>query len=253
MHFILSSLLPTALAAAFVARQTLSSEAYSWSGPGATYDGQTILGSFSNLPNTDSSSPGITATNFDGATATSLNVTVQNLMSSVKITQIFAAVHSDRVRLLHVGKPLSDQVSSFISGGSGDFGSIDTTYVYGTRVLDASIGSGQYLNFSLPLTLPSNANNDDDDDDDDDEDSNTDRLSETLDNLDAHLTIIARIGLGQTFLVLNAMDLGDREESGTAALYSSAAGFVTLSSGYVNESLALPATRAAYVLTYTSS
>lgn len=216
--------LPVALGAAFVPRQSSDNNAYGWSAPGVTYDGQTILGPFNDVSNSDSSSPGITLTNFDSATATRLNVTIQNLLPSVQITQIFAAVHSDGVRSLQVGKPLSDQVSSFVSDGSNYFGSLDTTYVYGNRALHSSIGSGQYLNFSLPLNLPSNANSDDDDDDD------SDGLADALDNLDAKLTLIARIGVDDLFTALNAMDVGDRTESGTAALYSSEAGFVTLSS-----------------------
>lgn len=245
---LLGSVLPSALAAVLQTRQSSSVTAFSgWSSPDQTYDGTRILGSFNSDDNVNSSSPGVTQTDYSDATQQSsrhLNITVQNLVPSLSIRDIFVAVHSDNVALFEVGKPVSDEISSFISDGSSDaFNSLSSGSVYGTTLAnDGSSGQsflapGQYLNFSVPLSLPSRVSNE--------------KLADALDDLDASLTVIGRLeGLSQAFLAVDGSDLGDRRESATATVYSVAAGFLTVHSGYVNSSVTFAATSAAQVLTF---
>lgn len=245
---LLSTVLPSALAAVLQSRQSSSVTAFNgWSAPDQTYDGTRILGSFDSDDNVNSSSPGVTETDYSGATQQSsrhLNITVQNLVPSLSIRDIFVAVHSDNVALFEVGKPVSDEISSFVSDGSSDaFSSLSSGSVYGTTVANngsssqSSLAPGQYLNFSVPLSLPSRVSNE--------------KLADALDDLDASLTVIGRLeGLSQTFFAVDGSDLGDRRESATATVYSVAAGFLTVHSGYVNSSVTFAATSAAQVLTF---
>ena len=245
MHFLLTSLLPSLIAGAAITKRQ-NNDAYSWSPSDVTYDGEQILGSF-NAPASDASSPGITQTNNEGTSGTVLQVTVQNLLPSVDITSIFAAVHSDNVRLFEVGKPVSQELATFINEGSNDFTSVSSQAIFGTRAVSNTIGPGQYLNFTISVTLPSNGGDDDDDDDDDDDN----QLANALDDAEAVLTLVGRVdGVDQTFVAVNAMDLGDENEMASARLWSIAPGFLTASSGYVNADTSLPVIPAAYVLTY---
>merc|ERR1711981_153804 len=172
MLFLLTSLLPSLIAGAAITKRQ-NNDAYSWSPSDVTYDGEQILGSF-NAPTSDASSPGITQTNNEGTSGTVLQVTVQNLLPSVDITSIFAAVHSDNVRLFEVGKPVSQELATFINEGSNDF--------------------------TISVTLPSNGGDDDDDDDDDDDN----QLANALDDAEAVLTLVGRVdGVDQTFVAVN--------------------------------------------------
>jgi hypothetical protein len=250
MHlFLLGNLLPVALVAALKGRQSSSVSAFSgWSSPDQTYDGTRILGTFNSNDNVNVSSPGVTRTDYSGATQQSsrhLNITVQNLIPSISMGEIFVAVHSDNIALFEVGKPVSDEISSFLSDGSNNaFDSLNSSRrIYGTALTnDGSSGKsllapGQYLNFSVPLTLPSRVNDE--------------HLADALDDLDASLTLIGRLeGLSQAFFAVDGSDLGDKRESTTATVYSVAAGFLTLHSGYVNSSVTFAATSVAEVLTY---
>merc|ERR1711981_1505401 len=229
MLFLLTSLLPSLIAGAAITKRQ-NNDAYSWSPSDVTYDGEQILGSF-NAPASDASSPGITQTNNEGTSGTVLQVTVQNLLPSVDITSIFAAVHSDNVRLFEVGKPVSQELATFINEGSNDFTSVSSQAIFGTRAVSNTIGPGQYLNFTISVTLPSNGGDDDD--------------------AEAVLTLVGRVdGVDQTFVAVNAMYLGDENEMASARLWSIAPGFLTASSGYVNADTSLPVVPATYVLTY---
>jgi hypothetical protein len=247
------NLLPVALAAALKGRQSSSVSAFSgWSSPDQTYDGHRILGTFdsndNDNTNANASSPGVTQTDYSEGTQQSsrhVNITVQNLIPSLSIGEVFVAVHSDDISLFTVGKPVSDEISSFLSDGSNDaFDSLnDSRRIYGTAFTSngssgrSLLSPGQYLNFSIPLTLPSRVNNE--------------HLADALDDLDASLTVIGRLnGLSQTFFAVDGSDLGDKRESATAMVYSVAEGFLTLHSGYVNSSVTFAATSAAKVLTF---
>lgn len=248
MHLLLfGGLLPVAVVAALQGRQTSSVTAFSgWSSPDQTYDGTRILGTFNADDSANTSSPGVTQTDYSDATQSSwhLNITVQYLVSFLSIEEIFVAVHSDNVALFEVGKPVSEEISSFLSNGSSNaFNSFSSGQVYGTAVVNngssgkSSLAPGQYLNFSVPLTLPSRVSNE--------------KLADALDDLDASLTVIGRLeGLSLAFFAVDGSDLGDRRESATATVYSAAAGFLTVHSGYVNSSVAFAATSAARVLTF---
>jgi hypothetical protein len=242
------SILPLALAAVLQGRQSSSVTAFSgWSSPDQTYDGTRILGSFKSDDNVNTSSPGVTQTDYSDARQQSsrhLNVTIQNLVPSLSVEEIFVAVHSDNVALFEVGKPVSDEISAFLSDGSSNaFDSFSSGQVYGTTIVnngssgDSSLAPGQYLNFSVPLTLPSRVS--------------SEKLADALDDLDASLTVIGRLeGLSQAFFAVDGSDLGDRRESATAMVYSVAAGFLTVHSGYVNSSVVFAATSAAQILTF---
>jgi hypothetical protein len=248
MQLLLSiGFLPLSLAAAIRGRQSSSVSAFSgWSAPDQTYDGTQILGTFESEDNANSSSPGVTQTDYsDSAQESSrhLNVSVQNLVPSLSIEGIFVAVHSDNVALFEIGKPVSEEISDFISNGNNSaFDSLRTGPIYGAAsVNDGSSGKslepGQYLNFSVPLSLPSRVNNE--------------KLADALDDLDASLTVIGRLkGLSQAFFAVDGSDLGDKRESATATVYSVAAGFLTVHSGYVNSSVTFAATSGAQVLTF---
>ena len=57
-------------------------------------------------------------------------------------------------------------------------------------------------------------------------------------------------GLPQAFFAVDGSDLGDRRESAGATVYSVAAGFLTVHSGYVDSSVIFAATSAAQGLTF---
>ena len=244
--FLFGNFLPVALATTLRGRQSSSTSAFSgWSSPDQTNDGTRVLGTFSSDNSADSASPGVTLTDYSDSTQGSrhLNITVQNLIPSLSIQEIFVAVHSDNVALFDIGKPVSDELSSFISDGSSDaFDSFSSGSIYGSTIANnesssSSLAPGQYLNFSIPLSLPSRVSNE--------------RLADALDDLDASLTVIGRLeGLSDAFFAVDGSDLGDRQESATAMVYSVAAGFLTLHSGYVNSSVAFAASSAAEVLTF---
>ena len=248
MHMLLlSTFLPLALGAALKGRQSSSGTAFSgWSSHDQTYDGTRILGTFKSDDSVNASSPGVTLSDYSDATQSSrhLNITVQNLIPFLSIEEIFVAVHSDNVALFEVGKPVSEEISSFLSDGSSNaFSSFSSGQVYGTAFVNngsseqSSLAPGQYLNFSVPLTLPSRVSNE--------------KLANALDDLDASLTVIGRLeGLSQAFSAVDGSDLGDRRESATATVYSVSAGFLTVHSGYVNSSVTFAATSAAHVLTF---
>lgn len=245
---LLSTCLPVALAAALQGRQSSSVTVFSgWSSPDQTYDGTRILGTFNSDDSVNSSSPGVTQTDCSGTTQQSsrhLDITVQNLVPSLSIEEIFVAIHSDNVALFEVGKPISEEISSFLSDGSSNtLDSFGSGQIYGSTLVNngssgkSSLAPGQYLNFSVPLTLPSRVSNE--------------KLADALDDLDASLTVIGRLeGLSQAFFAVDGLDLGDRRESATATMYSVAAGFLTVHSGYVNSSVAFAASSAAQVLTF---
>ena len=227
-------LLPQAIAAAAIfPRQTPSNggQAYSgWSAPDQTYDGNTVLGTFDASSNTNNASaPGLTIVDSSNGSQASqrtryLNITLQNLTPSLSFQDVFAVVHSDDVRLLDVGKPVSNELASFISDGSTDgFNSLNTDDVYGTvAASSSSIAPGQYYNFSIPLSLPNDV-----------QDEST---ADALDDVDASLTIVGRFsGADGMFFAVNAMDVGDSIETGHAALYTVSSGFLTYHSGYVND------------------
>jgi hypothetical protein len=251
MHFLLlTTLLPAAMAAALKGRQSSSNSAFdNWSSPDMTYDGDRILGSFSPSSSGNSNSPGITKTDYTSSSSSgsTLNVTVQNLISSLSIKEIFVAVHSDNVHLFELGKPVSKEISSFVSDGSNAFSSLSSQSLYGTVLTNSGSGSsnlapGQYLNFSLPVTFPSNSNND--------EDGNN-SLADKLDDNDASMSIVGRLdGLNDVFIGVDGSDLGDRTESFTASVYTFEAGFLTLHSGYVNSSVTFASRSAAQILTF---
>jgi hypothetical protein len=242
------NLLTVALAATLKGRQSSSVSAFSgWSSPDKTNDGTRVLGTFSSVNEANSSSPGVTQTDYSNSAqqdSRHLNITVQNLIPSLAIREIFVAVHSDNIALFDIGKPVSDELSSFISDGSSDaFNSFSSGSIYGTTFANngssggSSLAPGQYLNFSIPLSLPSRVSNE--------------KLADALDDLDASLTVIGRLeGLSQAFFAVDGSDLGDKRESATAMVYSVAAGFLTLHSGYVNSSVTFAASSAAKVLTF---
>lgn len=248
LHFAI--FVPTALAVVLRGRQSSSVSAFSgWSSPDQTYDGTRILGTFEPGNNVNASSPGVTLTDYADVTQESsrhLNITVQNLVQSLSIMEIFVAVHSDNVALFELGKPVSDEISSFLSDGTSNaFDALSSQRIYGTTFANnmssgrSSLAPGQYLNFSVPLTLPSRVNNE--------------KLADALDDLDASLTVIGRLeGLPQAFFAVDGSDLGDRRESATASVYTFTAGFLTLHSGYVNSSVSFAASSAVAVLTFAS-
>jgi hypothetical protein len=252
MHFLLlTTLLPAAMAAALKGRQSSSNSAFdNWSSPDMTYDGDRILGSFSSSSSGNSNSPGITKTDYTSSSSSgsTLNVTVQNLISSLSIKEIFVAVHSDNVHLFELGKPVSKEISSFVSDGSNAFSSLSSQSLYGTVLTNSGSGSsnlapGQYLNFSLPITFPSNNNNNDND--------GNGSLADKLDDNDASMSIVGRLdGLNDVFIGVDGSDLGDRTESFTASVYTFEAGFLTLHSGYVNSSVTFASRSAAQILTF---
>jgi hypothetical protein len=252
MHFLLlTTLLPAAMAAALKGRQSSSNSAFdNWSSPDMTYDGDRILGSFSSSSSGNSDSPGITKTDYTSSSSSgsTLNVTVQNLISSLSIKEIFVAVHSDNVHLFELGKPVSKEISSFASDGSNSFSSLSSNSIYGTVLTNSGSGSrnlapGQYLNFSLPITFPSNNNNNDD--------NGNDSLADKLDDYDSSMSIIGRLdGLNDVFIGVDGSDLGDRRESFTASVYTFESGFLTVHSGYVNSSITFASRTAAQILTF---
>jgi hypothetical protein len=252
MQFLLlSALLPAAMAAALKGRQSSSTSAFeNWSSPVMTYDGDQILGTFSSSNSANDSSPGVTKTDYTSGSSNgngnTLNVTVQNLISSLSIMEIFVAVHSDNVHLFEIGKPVSEEISSFVSDGSDSFSSLSSQSLYGTILTNngsSDLAPGQYLNFSLPITFPSNNNNTDDD--------GNNSLADKLDDNDASMSIIGRLeGLNDVFLGVDGSDLGDRRESFTATVYTFEAGFLTVHSGYVNSSITFSSRNAAQFLTF---
>lgn len=235
-------LLPHAVVAAvLLPRQTPNNGglAYSgWASPDHTYDGLTVLGTFPSSNTDNASAPGITHVDPSNGSQGSqqLNITVQNLTPTLRFQNIFAAVHSDRIRLFEVGKPASNELTSFVVDGNGDaFTSLNMDNIYGYTTVSSLIAPGQYYNFSLPLSLPSQVQ--------------SERLADALDDLDASLTVVGRFaGVSQGFFAVNAMDLGDRFESDSAAAYSTASGFLTYHTGTVNDTAAFFAGDVATVL-----
>jgi len=249
MHFLLfTTLLPAAMAAALKGRQSSSIGAFeNWSAPDMTYDGDRILGTFSSSNSANDSSPGVTKTDYTTSASASnvLNVTVQNLISSIAIREIFVAVHSDRVHLFELGKPVSEEISSFVSDGSNAFSSLSSQSLYGSLLTNngsSDLSPGQYLNFSLPITFPSNTNNDI---------SGDNSLADKLDDADASMSIVGRLeGLNDVFIGVDGSDLGDRRESFTATVYTFEAGFLAVHSGYVNSSITFSSRSAAQFFTF---
>lgn len=248
MQFLLlSTLLPAAMAAALKGRQSSSTSAFeNWSSPDMTYDGDRILGTFSSSNSANDSSPGVTKTDYTTSASASnvLNITVQNLISSVAIREIFVAVHSDRVHLFELGKPVSEEISSFVSGGSNSFSSLSSQSLYGSLLTNngsSDLSPGQYLNFSLPISFPSN----------DQEVEGDNSLADKLDDADASMSVVGRLeGLNDVFIGVEGSDLGDRTESFTATVYTFEAGFLTVHSGYVNSSITFSSRSAAQFLTF---
>lgn len=238
-----SLLLPqVVLGAAILPRQNSDngSPAYSgWSAADQTYDGREIIGTFPTSNNDNSSAPGVTLTESSNGSQDSsqqLNITVQNLTPDVEFQDIFVVAHSDRIRLFEVGKPLSNELGSFVANGSVDaFMSLNLDNVYGNTTVSQSLAPGQYYNFSLPLSLPSFVRDE--------------RLHDALDDLDASLTLVGRFADNEdSFFAVNAMDLGDRRESDSAAAYTTASGFLTLHSGAVNGTSTFFPRQVAYIL-----
>lgn len=248
MQFLLlSALLPAAMAAALKGRQSSSTSAFeNWSSPDMTYDGDRILGTFSSSNSANDSSPGVTKTDYTTSASASnvLNVTVQNLISSIAIREIFVAVHSDRIHLFELGKPVSEEISSFVSDGSDSFSSLSSQSLYGSLLTNngsSDLSPGQFLNFSLPINFPSN----------DQEVEGDNSLANKLDDADASMSVVGRLeGLSDVFIGVDGSDLGDRTESFTATVYTFEAGFLTVHSGYVNSSITFSSRSAAQFLTF---
>lgn len=176
----------------------------------------------------NASAPGVTV--IDGSSRSNQNdqvrITLQNLTPTTNFRDIFVAIHSDQVRFFEVGKPASNELSSFLENGNEDaFGSINSNGIYGNTTASLLVSPGQYYNFSVPLSLPSRLQGE--------------QLADALDDLDASITVIGRFtGDRDGFFAVDAEDVGDRVETASGAAYSIASGFLTYHTGSINNSIA---------------